>query len=88
MEVDQTLHFKTLHMGINMSVPFIVKNQITILNSWSVLEEIITFLQSNEESHKVQVLHQQIQAMSTGGGGKKIYCPEIIVRSFSYFALS
>ena len=47
-------NFKTFHMVIKISVLFIGQNKITILISSlvGILEEIITFFQSNEESHK------------------------------------
>ena len=88
LQIEETLHFKTFHMGIRVNIPSITKNRISILNSWSAIEEIIRYLHTHEESHQVKVLHDQLRAMRAEGGSRKIYSPEDLVRAFSYYALS
>ena len=71
-----------------MSIPSLSKNRINVFNSWSSLEETIRFLHAHEEARKVKVIHQQIQVSAAGGGNKKLYSPEVLVRAFSYYAVS
>ena len=64
LEIKQSLNFETFHMGIKVSVPYIVKNKIRILNSWSAIEEIVTQLSTFETAHKTDVIYQQLKMMS------------------------
>ena len=66
------------------------KNRISSMSSWSALEETVRFLHNHKEDHKVEVLHQQMEAMGGIKGNKcnRIYSPEVLVRAFSYYALS
>ena len=88
LEIQQSLNFKTFHMGINVSVHFIVKDKIRILNSCSAIDEIVT--QSFETAHKIlrHEFHQQLKIVSSNSVGTKLYSPNVIVRAFSYFASS
>ena len=81
LQVDHTLHFKTFHMEIKVSIPYIiVKNRIKNLNFWSAFEEIFSFLHSNEENHKMTVLYNRFKLCQVlYQVMKKIYCPEIMV---------
>ena len=63
LQIDETLYFKAFHMGIAVSVPFIIKNRINLLNSWSVIEETVRYLHTYEESHRVTIIHDQLRAM-------------------------
>ena len=82
------LNLKTFHMGIRVSISYVVKNNIKFLNSWSAIEQIVTCLNLYETSHKVEVIHHQLKSMSTSARSKKLYSPEAMVRAFSYFATS
>ena len=64
------------------------KNRIYVLDSWSALEETVRFLDMHKGEHKVDIIHQQIQVMGAAGGNRKVYPPEVLVRAFSYYALS
>ena len=88
LQIEETLHFKAFHMGIAVSVPFIIKNRINLLNSWSAIEETVRYLHTYEESHHVTIIQDQLRAMRPSGGNRKIYSPEDFVRAFSYYALS
>ena len=79
LEIEQSLNFKTFHMGRKVSVPFIVKNKIRILNSWPAIEEIITQLSTFDTAHKTDVIHQQLKIMSSNSVGTKLYPPDVIV---------
>ena len=85
--INESLEFKTFHIGIRVSISCVVKN-VRFLNSWSAIEEIVTCLNLYETSHKVEVIHHELKSMSTSARSKKLYCPEEIVRAFSYFATS
>ena len=87
-EIEETLTFKCFHMGIKVNVPCIVKNRISILKSWSAIVETVNYLHSHEPIHKVQVIHQQLQSMSTRNKHTKLYSPEVLVRAFDYFSTS
>ena len=86
--IDESLEFKTFHIGIRVSISCVVKNNIRFLNSWYAIGEIVTCLNLYERSHKVEVIHHQLKSMSTSARSKKLYSPEAIVRTFSYFATS
>lgn len=88
IEVTETLEFKCFHLGINVTVPCIVKNRISFLKSWSAIVAAVNYLHSHEPVHKVQVIHQQLQSMSTKRKHTKLYSPKVIVRAFCYFATS
>ena len=75
-------------MGIKVNVPCIVKNRIPILKSWSAIIETVNYLHSHEPMHKVQVIHQQLQSMTTKNKHTKLYSPEVLVRAFDYFKTS
>ena len=55
------------------------KNCIATVKSWSILEEMIGFLNSLETKNKKEVIQQQMKAMSAKTFGTKIYGPEIII---------
>ena len=88
LQIEETLHFKGFHMGIAVSVPFINRNRINLLNSWSAIEEIVRYWHTYEESHHVTIIHDQFRAMRPSGVNIKIYSPEDFVRAFSYYDLS
>ena len=67
LQIDETLYFKAFHMGIAVSVPFIIKNRINLLNSWSVIEETVRYLHTYEESHHVTIIYEQLRAMRRQG---------------------
>ena len=89
LQIEETLHFKAFHMGIAVSVPFIIKYRINLLNPWSAtIEETVRYLHTYEESNHVTIIHDQLRATRPSGGNRKTYSPEDFVRAFSYYALS
>ena len=52
------------------------------------LNETIRFLHGSRKTRKVEIIHQQMQVCAVSGGNKKVYTPEILVRAFSYYAVS
>ena len=59
------------------------KNFVTTVKSWSILEEMIHFLNSLETENKNEVIQQQMKAMSAKTFGTKIYDPEIILKLYN-----
>ena len=52
------------------------------------MEEVLWYVTSIEKDQKISVLDQQIDAMSSGEVGEKVYPPELMGRAFEYFATS
>ena len=77
------------HCGISCTISPLSTNRIYKLNTWSILEEAISFLNLMEKNQKKQVLLEQVFAMSPlVCVGDKKYNTETIVRAFDYFATS
>ena len=64
------------------------RNKIIVLNLWSALEETVRYLHTYEESEKVKIIHQEMQVSGVSRGNRKLYTPEVLVRAFSYYAVS
>ena len=64
------------------------RNKIIVLNSWSALEETVRYLHTYEESEKVKIIPQQMQVSGVSRGNRKLYTPDVLVRAFSYYAVS
>ena len=77
VRICENLRFETFHYGIKCYV-----------DSWSKLEEIISYLNAIDIDHKKDVIQKQISVMSPKPVGTGIYGPEEIVRAFEYFATS
>ena len=58
VKVNENLNFSCFHLGVQISIPSLTKNRITILNSWSAIEKVIDYLIQHKETKKVKVLHQ------------------------------
>ena len=57
LQIEETLHFKTFHMGIAVREPFIMKNRIILLNLWSAIEETARYLHTYEDSHDITIIY-------------------------------
>ena len=88
VKIFKNLRFETFHFGVRCYVPSLSKNYITIIDSWSNLEECIRFLTNKEMGHKKNTTQQQVSAMAPVTVGMQSYGPEIIVRAFEYFTTS
>ena len=58
LTINGNLNISCFHFGVQMSIPSLAKNRITVLNSWSAIEEAIDYLSHHEEDKKVNILHQ------------------------------
>ena len=67
-------------MGIAVSVPFIIKYRINLLNSLSAIEETVRYLHTYEESHHVTIIHDQLRAMRPSGGNRKYTALKILLK--------
>ena len=88
VKVNENLKFSCFHLVVQISIPSLTKNRITILNSWFAIEEVIDHLIQHKKTKKFKVLYQQIQVMGPVKVGTKLYDPDIVVRAFEYFATS
>ena len=88
INIFEDLHFEAYHCGIATHISTLSSNRITFVSSWSILDEIVRFLNSKESDNKKKVILQQISAMRTRCIGEKLYSPEMIIRAFSYFTIS
>ena len=61
---------------------------MTVIDSWSKVEEIIRYLNCMEVDTKKKVVMQQLSAMAPREVGVKLYSPEMIIRAFEYFSMS
>ena len=80
------LRYESYHSGVRCYIDTI---RIRRLNDWGKIIELIRFLNSRETPHKVQVLCEQIESLSSVNTvGKKVYELETVLRAFEYFAIS
>ena len=83
------LTYNAFHCGVLCTIKSLSSCRISSLDSWSKIEEAISFLNRMEKSVKKDVIIQQISAMgSLVHIGDKKYKPEMIIRAFEYFATS
>ena len=61
---SESLRFETFHFGVKCYVSTQSKNYLTIVDSWSKLEEIIRYLNSMEINNKKEIIQQQLTVMS------------------------
>ena len=88
VKIYYNLRFETYHFGIKCYIPSLSKNYITVIDSWSRLDECLRFLTVKEMDDKKKIIEQQINVMSPSTVGIKLYGPDIIVRAFEYFSMS
>ena len=88
IRMHDNLTFSTFHCGSSCTIQTLVANRIRVCKFWSTLEEIINFLRNKEESHKTQIIFEQLGAMGKSTVGNVVYSPEIICRAFEYLATS
>ena len=86
--ISGALKFETFHLGVKIHIPSLTKNRITRIKRWSVLEEAIRYLNSKETTSKIEVLKEQVAALSVVPVGHILYNPDIMVRAFEYFSTS
>ena len=82
LKVSPGFTYVAFHCGVRCTITSLISNGIRIMKSWSVVEEALSFLTSMEKNRKKEVILQQISA------GDRKYRPEIIIRTFEYFATS
>ena len=88
IKIHENLRFETFHFGIKCYIPSLSKNYITVLDTWSKLEECIRYLRTKEMDHQQTVIQDQMHVMTPAKVGMTLYGPEVIVRAFEYFATS
>ena len=88
IKVSENLKFENYHAGARVYIPSLTKNRITILDSWSILDEILRYLNTLEIDNMKTVVHEHFNCMTNTKVGKSMYSNEIIIRSFEYFATS
>ena len=90
VKVNENLKFSCFHLGVQISIPSLTKNKITILNFWSAIEEVIDYLIQHIETKKFEVLHKQIPVMGPVRVGAKLYDPKLYdpFRIFSNIVIS
>ena len=88
IKVYQNLRFETFHCGPRCSLPYISKNRLNQMNSWSLLENIITSLNNMDIDHKKEMLLQQVKVMAPKIVGEKTYPAAFLVMAFCFFATS
>ena len=71
-----------------VAIPGLSRNHIYELKSWSAIEEVVRYLHSHEQEHKVEIIHQQMGVSATSRGKHNMYPAEMIVRAFSYYVVS
>ena len=88
LAISGALKFETFHLGVKIHIPSLTKNRVTRIERWSVLEEAIRYLNSKETTSKMEVLKEQVAALSVVPVGQILYNPDIMVRAFEYFSTS
>ena len=88
LQINHNMHFQAYRSGIRCSVTSLSRNRVVQFTQWSQVEEAVRFLHSSPPTWKEEVLHEQAQSMGVKQVGEKKYSNSIIVRAFSYFALS
>ena len=84
--ISHTLKFEAFHLGAKVHDQKIVF--LVLIDGLSILKNAVYFLASTETTSKVEVLKQQVAAMSCVPVGQRVYDPDIMVRAFEYFATS
>ena len=88
LRVKEDLSFQAFHLGSSCSISTIATNKITKCETWSILNEILRYLENFSISHKKKIVLEQLQSMATRTVGKSVYSTDVIIRSFEYFATS
>ena len=86
--ISELLKFEAFHLGVKCNITTLTLNRQTLINRWSIIDEIIRFLNNKEPDNHMDVLMEQVSVMCTVPVGTKLYSVEIIVRAFEYFATS
>ena len=88
IKIKASLKYETYAAGIRCTVPFLSKNKMSTMNSWSKLEEAIRYLHHRPLTHKMLVIKEQMDAMGSKKPGEKFYSPDSIVCAFQYRSVS
>ena len=88
IKIFSNLRFESYHVGVKCYISTLTANRISILNSWSRLEEALRYLKLLDISRHKEVLCQQIEIMQPRVIGKPVYSNEVMVRAFEYFCTS
>ena len=88
LKIAEDFTYQSFHCGIACTITSLSKNRILHLNTLSLIEEAISFLNIMEKDNKQKVLFQHVSTMAPFYVGEKKYESEIIIRSFEYFAMS
>ena len=86
VRIFSDLRFECFHYGVRCMITSLSKNRISKVTTWSILDEIINFLNVTPKDNQLNIIHEQLQSMSYKPVGKPVYSHEIIVRTFDYFA--
>ena len=88
VKIFKDLTYEAFHQGIQCTITTLAMNRIYRFNRWSRIDEAIRFLSTMNTTHHETVLQQHIDSMKPTRVGHKVYSPEVIKRSFDYFATS
>ena len=89
LKINNNLTFLSFHFGNKSSIKPLSSNGMTVINSVSILEVALKFLNSLITSNKENVIIDQVKSMtSLTYVGEKKYSSETIARAFEYFSIS
>jgi len=86
IKIFENLNFETYYCGIKCNFPSLSANRIRTLNSWSIFDEIIWFLNTLQPDNKKKQLCSTFLPWDLNALAKKFPLQEMIVRAFTYFA--
>ena len=88
LKISHDLRLSAFHAGIRYGIPTLMKNRISILDSWPELEEAIRFLHYQPWNQQKFVIKERLESMGAHKLDEKCFSTEIIVMSFQYCATS
>ena len=88
LKIHREYKFRAFRAGVRCGISTLMKNRITMIYSWSKLEEAIRFLQHQPLNKQKLVIKEHLESIVTHKPGEKVYNTETIVRAFKYYATS
>lgn len=64
------------------------RNNIKFCSTWSILEEIVRYLNAKEIDHQTNILIELLSVTGKHSGNKRLYSADMIARCFEYYACS
>ena len=88
VQLGRDLSFKTFHLGSEVTISTLSKNNIRKCKSWSILDEILRYLRHMPVEDKKKNALEQLELLGPKKVGQPHYSPETMVRAFEHFATS